>query len=177
MLTVDFQRLALEPGHLVLDMGAGAGRHAFASFRRGARVVALDRDRAELKDVSGLLRAMSDAGEGPPDGLSSVVNGDGTGLPFPDATFDRIVCSEVLEHIPDDGAALAELHRVLRPGGVLAVTVPARFPEKVCWRLSSEYHAPHVAGGKGVLYELTGRIGLLEAGLLANDEEGLQPGV
>ena len=42
MLTVDFTRLGLAPGDLVLDMGAGAGRHAFEAYRRGAHIVALD---------------------------------------------------------------------------------------------------------------------------------------
>jgi SAM-dependent methyltransferase len=147
VLTVDYRRLDLEPGHVLLDMGAGAGRHAFESFRRGARVIALDYDAAELKDVAGLFAAMSASGEVPEDARAAVVNGDGTGLPFPEASFDRIVCSEVLEHIPDLDAAIAELHRVLKPGGIMAVTVPTWFPEKVCWALSEEYHAPFVPGG------------------------------
>jgi hypothetical protein len=41
---------------------------------------------------------------------------------------------------------------VLAPGGVLAVTVPAEWPERVCWRLSEEYHAPFVAGGHVRIY-------------------------
>ncbi len=147
MLTVDYDRLELSAGHLVLDMGAGAGRHAFEAFRRGARVVALDYSAADLKDVAALFTAMADAGEGPAHGTAVCVNGDGTGLPFPDSTFDRIICSEVMEHIPDDVAALAEVHRVLKPRGRVAVTVPTWFPERVCWALNAEYHAPFVAGG------------------------------
>ena len=50
--------------------------------------------------------------------------GDALSLPFPDATFDRVICSEVLEHIPDDRGAMREILRVLRPGGTAAVTVP-----------------------------------------------------
>ena len=80
------------------------------------------------------------------------VNGDATRLPFPDGTFDRVIASEVLEHIPDDGAAFAELARVLRPGGTLAVTVPAWLPERICWALSDEYHAPFVEGGHVRIY-------------------------
>lgn len=52
------------------------------------------------------------------------VLGDLTRLPFPDAAFDLVVCYHVLEHVPDDGAALAELHRVTQPGGALLVQVP-----------------------------------------------------
>ena len=147
MLTVDFARLGLQPGDLVLDMGAGAGRHAFEVFRRGANIVALDYSLADLKDVSGLFAAMVEAGEVPTDTSASTVNGDGTRLPFADDTFDRIVCSEVMEHIPDDAAAASELARVLKPGGTIAVTVPTWLPEKVCWALSDQYHAPYVEGG------------------------------
>lgn len=49
---------------------------------------------------------------------------DALALPFPDASFDAIICSETLEHIPDDRGAVAEIHRVLRPGGLLFLTVP-----------------------------------------------------
>ena len=53
----------------------------------------------------------------------------------------------MLEHIPDDDGRSRELHRVLKPGGTMAATVPTWFPEKVCWALSDEYHAPFVPGG------------------------------
>src|SRR5262249_17842439 len=82
-------------------------------------------------------------------------------LPFADRTFDRVIASEVLEHIPDDQAALDELARVLRPGGTMAVTVPAWLPEQLCWKLSEEYHAPFVEGGHGRIYrayDVRGRV-------------------
>jgi len=147
VLTVDFDRLDLQPGHVVLDMGAGAGRHAFEVFRRGARIVALDYDAAELKDVLATLAAMIESDEVPRDSHALCVNGDGTRLPFPDNSFDRIICSEVMEHIPDDRAAAAELARVLKPGGIIAVTVPTWFPEKICWAINDEYRAPKAVGG------------------------------
>jgi SAM-dependent methyltransferase len=147
MLTVDFDRLRLQPGQLVLDMGAGAGRHAFEAFRRGADIIALDYSLADLKDVASLFSAMAGAGEAPATSHSATVNGDGTRLPFPDHTFDVIICSEVMEHIPDDAAAAAELARVLKPGGTLAVTVPTWLPERICWAINHEYHAPYAQGG------------------------------
>lgn len=169
MLTVDYDELGLRPGELVLDLGAGAGRHSFECFRRGADVVALDYDFGELGEVRKLFWAMKEAGEGPDEGCGAALNGDALRLPFPDDTFDRIICSEVFEHIPDDRGAMAELARVLRPGGILAATVPAWLPEKICWALSAEYHAPLAAGGHVRIYTE----GLLRHRL---GDAGLEPG-
>jgi SAM-dependent methyltransferase len=170
MLTVDFDRLGLKPGDRILDMGAGAGRHAFEVYRRGAEIVALDYSLADLKDVSGLFAAMESAGEVPKGAAAATVNGDGTRLPFADDTFDHIICSEVMEHIPDDAAAAAELARVLKPGGTLAVTVPTWMPEKVCWALSDEYHAPFVPGGHVRIFtEASLRTRFRDAGLQPGD--------
>ena len=154
MLTVRFDRLGVRPGDLLLDMGCGAGRHAFESYRRGARVVAFDYSAAELKDVGGLFSAMREAGEAgtAPGSLAATTNGDALALPFADGTFDRIIASEVLEHVTDDQQALHEVFRVLKPGGTLAATVPAWLPEQVCWALSEEYHAPFVEGGHVRIY-------------------------
>ena len=152
MLTVDYDTLGVRPGDLLLDLGCGFGRHAFAGFRRGARVVACDMALPELEQVRGLFGAMVTAGEASPDNLGVGVNGDATRLPFADATFDKIIASEVMEHIPDDVGALDELVRVLKPGGILAVTVPAWLPETVCWALADEYHAPTAVGGHVRIY-------------------------
>jgi len=56
------------------------------------------------------------------------VHGDPTGLPFPDASFDRVVCLDILDRIRDDDFALAELARVVRPGGLLVLRVPQAGP-------------------------------------------------
>jgi len=152
LLTVDYDRLGLRAGELLLDLGCGFGRHAFEGLRRGARVVACDMAVPELQQVRNLFEAMVLAGEAPADGMAVTVNGDATRLPFPDGTFDRVIASEVMEHIPDDAAALDELVRVLRPGGVIAITIPAWLPEKVCWMLSDEYYAPKAVGGHVRIY-------------------------
>lgn len=155
MLTVRYDRLGVRPGDRVLDLGCGFGRHAFESLRRGARVVACDMSLGELKDVTGMFAAIGEeeAATLPAAAWGAATNGDATRLPFADGTFDRVIASEVLEHVPDDEAAFAELARVLRPGGTIAVTVPAWLAERVCWALSEEYHAPFVEGGHVRIYK------------------------
>ena len=140
MLTVDYDRLGVASGDLLLDLGCGFGRHAFEAARRGAAVVALDAGPEEVAEVRATIGAMKEAGELPPEHPATAVQGDALALPFPDGTFDRVIASEVLEHIPDDTAAIRELARVLRPGGTMAVTVPRCVPEAINWALSDEYH-------------------------------------
>jgi SAM-dependent methyltransferase len=156
MLTVDFDRLGLEPGDRAIDMGCGAGRHAFEMYRRGADVVAFDQDADELAGVLELFGAMKEAGEVPEGAEADIKQGDALALPFADGEFDRVVAAEVLEHIPDDDRAIAELVRVLRPGGTMAVTVPRWLPEKVCWALSDAYH--EVEGGHVRIYTHKGLV-------------------
>jgi SAM-dependent methyltransferase len=150
LLTVDYNRLQIAPGDRVLDVGCGNGRHAYEAYRRGARIVAFDLDRQELAAVSGMCGAMRAEGEAPPAAGSAAVSGDATRLPFADGSFDRVIAAEVFEHILDDQRAMNEVARVLRPGGVLAVTVPAWLPERICWGLSREYH--EVPGGHVRIY-------------------------
>lgn len=169
MLTADYDRLGLRSGDLVLDLGCGFGRHAYEALRRGASVVACDLGVDELRQVRAIAGVMHDAGHvGPTEvGVGTVVletaNGDAQRLPFADGAFDRVIASEVMEHIDDDDTAMAELTRVLRPGGTIAVTVPSLFPEKVCWSLSEDYHAPKVAGGHVRIYRRQQVIAMLRA--------------
>jgi SAM-dependent methyltransferase len=158
MLTIRFERLTdlgLRPGGLVLDAGAGFGRHAFECARRGYRVVALDRAADEVGTTRATFAAMADADEIRPGTFVATLRGDATALPFRDHAFDAVITSEVLEHVPDDTGALAEVHRVLRPGGILAATVPTWLPEKISWMLSDDYHAPAAVGGHVRIYSAT----------------------
>ena len=151
MLTANYDQLGLANGDKVLDLGCGFGRHAFEAARRGAHVVALDAGRDEVDGVAATFAAMLEAGELRTSDLhTACVQGDALHLPFPDATFDRVICSEVLEHIPGDLEAMSELARVLRPGGTMAITVPRFLPELVNWALSDEYH--NVPGGHIRIY-------------------------
>ena len=168
MLTVDFDRFPIHPGEQVLDLGCGFGRHAFEAYRRGAHVVAVDRSTEEVEQVTSMFRAMAQTGEAPAGTLARAVRADLLALPFPDASFDVVMASEVLEHIPADEIAMAEIARVVRPGGRVAVTVPRFWPERVCWALSNEYH--DVAGGHvriyrgDVLADRLSRAGLVPTG-------------
>ena len=147
---MDFRRFPVGPGNRLLDLGCGAGRHAFEAYRRGADVVAFDADHGELCQVSAMTAAMAATGEVPPAARGRSVGGDATAMPFGDGAFDRVIAAEVLEHVPADHRALAEIARVLRPGGMLAVTVPAWLPERICWRLSDDYH--NTPGGHVRIY-------------------------
>ena len=151
MLTANYDILGLRSGDRILDLGCGFGRHAYEAARRGAHVIALDAGEDEVNGVAGTFAAMVEQGE-----LSSettkvgVVQGDALHLPFADGTFDRVLCSEVLEHIPNDIGAMTELARVLRPGGTMAITIPRFGPELINWALSDEYHM--VPGGHVRIY-------------------------
>ena len=110
MLTVDFARLGIQPGTRLLDLGCGAGRHAFEAARRGARVVALDMDRKELEQVTAIAAAMARGRRDPGRRRRIPASaGDATAMPFPDGSFDIVIAAEVMEHIPADQAAMNEV--------------------------------------------------------------------
>lgn len=166
MLTVDLDRL-LEPGDSVLDVGCGEGRHAHASALEPVEVVGLDLDRDRLRAaVDGFDASVADVAQTRP----AFLRGDATALPFPDGAFDVVVCSEVLEHLPDYRSAVAELERVLAPDGTLSVSVPRAGPERVCWALSEAYHS--VEGGHVRIFDGGDLRAAIEAtGLACTDVE------
>jgi ubiquinone/menaquinone biosynthesis C-methylase UbiE len=136
MVTVDFHELKLKPGSLILDAGCGSGRHLRALAKLpNLKIIGIDRNQADLNVALASLKNMSDA-------LSDnyqVACADINKLPFETVFFDCVICSEVLEHIPQHEEALKELVRVLKPQGSLVISVPRYFPERICWFISRAY--------------------------------------
>ena len=139
MQTVDFSHFPLEAGDKVLDLGCGEGRHVISAYIEGdVHSVGVDLSLDDLRTTLDKFADFDEPGNAAKSfGLSSA---NALQLPFADDTFDKVICSEVLEHIPDYEGALAEIQRVLKPGGLFCASVPRRWPEQLCWALSEEYH-------------------------------------
>ncbi len=107
---------ALKPGSRVLD--AGAGEQRFKRYLTHTRYVAQDFAQYDGKgDARGLQTGSWDQSK-----LDIVC--DITSIPEPDGSFDAVVCTEVLEHLPDPIAAIREFSRLVAPGGTLITTAP-----------------------------------------------------
>lgn len=140
MLTVDCNLLGIKDGERVLDVGCGEGRHSWEVCRRNdCLVCALDMGEESMVKAGHVLRLMDAHGESR--SRWALLRGDAMRLPFRDACFDRVICSEVLEHLPDDEKGVRELARVLKDDGVLAISVPTYLTESIYWRLSRDYHS------------------------------------
>ena len=139
MLTVNYDILGIRDGDMVLDVGCGEGRHSiYACQLAQCTVCALDIEQKNAIKTKFFLSAMDDDGRNRSQWLS--LRGNAMYMPFPDACFDKVICSEVLEHIPDDRQAVNEFRRILKNNGVLAVSVPSYFSEAIYWTISRQYH-------------------------------------
>lgn len=142
MLTMRLEDMDLQPGMRVLDLGCGRGRHLHALYwnETPLDIVGVDLSHEEAKAaLDGFAELPAPHPQSP---LRSAVlsAGDAARLPFESNSFDRVLCSEVLEHVPDPDAVLAEIARIVKPGGIFAVSVPRYWPEAICWKLSTGYH-------------------------------------
>jgi len=143
--TIDFKRLDLKAGEKILDLGCGEGRHAISAYLLApVEVFGVDLSAGDLATAQERLQEFEHA----PRSTShhcTFIRASGLKLPFADNSFDKVICAEVLEHIPNYQAMLLEVRRVLKPGGIFAASVPRFFPEWICWKLSDAYH--EVEGG------------------------------
>ena len=140
MNTVDFNQLGIKEGELILDAGCGVGRHSWDLVKGNHRVVSIDLDAEALAKNYKFMKYLDALGQ--TRGTYCVMQGNVQSLPFPDSTFDRVICSEVLEHVDDYFEAMAELVRVLKPGGTIGVSVPTWITEVFYWRLDKNYSHP-----------------------------------
>ncbi len=127
----------------VIDLGCGTGRHVLELSKTPANIIGADISRDDIRSGRYLLEIMRRRGE-----VRARVHWlqtAGERLPFKDAAFDRVICTETLEHVDDDAVLARELVRVLKPGGILAVSVPDQYSENVFWKLSTNYRT-HVGG-------------------------------
>lgn len=136
METIDFDLFKIEPGEIMLDVGCGDGRHSLSKKICGATIVSLDIDDERLSELKYKIGGRSVNYDG---NSIHVLRGDALHLPLPDKSIDKVVCSEVLEHIPKVKDCIKETKRVLKPRGKLAVSVPARFSEILYDYLAEEY--------------------------------------
>jgi len=129
-LSINPELLPHGPQARVVDVGCGDGRHILEAARRGCFAVGVDYDPGELRKARARLRGQR----------VDLVAADASRLPFRDGAFDAAICTETLEHLPDDAGAMREIARTLVGGGVLLGAVPSHFTELVYWRLSRGYH-------------------------------------
>tara|TARA_B100001964_G_C14233286_1_gene601140 strand:- start:1679 stop:2410 length:732 start_codon:yes stop_codon:yes gene_type:complete len=158
--TINFDHLRLRDNDRILDLGCGEGRHAITAYmEKNVESVGID---LSLKDLQTTKERFAEFEEPEKTEKSLVMSiANGSQLPFGEHSFDKVICSEVLEHIPDYRAVLTEINRILKPEGIFAASVPRFFPEWICWQLSDEYHA-----------EEGGHIRIFNAGDLRRDIEG-----
>ena len=116
--------LGLTKSDEFLDVGCGEGYYTVALARVAHRTTAADVS-------SSVLRLMGRLSDCDPDRVQRVVT-DVERLPFAGGRFDKALCSHMLEHVLDDRAVVAEIHRVMKPGGVAVFAIPLKYTAQYC---------------------------------------------
>ena len=158
MLTFNLTKYELNESGTMLDVGCGEGRHIFGIMQEHPEMkcIGLDMDNDSLhKAEEGYeyFKSISNVG-------AEFLKGSAYSLPFLDNSLDLIVCSEVLEHLHQYNDAVKEIHRVLKPGGKFYASVPASWPEKICWALSKDYQ--NQPGGHLRIFNQSGLVSEIE---------------
>ncbi len=141
--SIDPALLDIGPADRVIDLGCGTGRHVLELSKIPADIIGADISRTDIRAGRYLLEIMRRRDE-----VKARVHWlqtAGERLPFKDGAFDRVICTETLEHVDDEHVLARELARVLKPGGILAISVPDEYSEKVFWKLSKNYRT-HAGG-------------------------------
>ena len=139
MITVEPDLLGVKDGDITLDAGCGNGRHSWEVYSKNhTSIIAFDIDAVCVKKNMYLLASLKTKEE--IEGSYHLLMADVTKLPFKAGSFDKVICSEVLEHIPEDNIAVEELVRVLSKDGAIGISVPHYLAESICWKLSGEYY-------------------------------------
>jgi len=160
VITVDFQKLDIAAGNIILDVGCGTGRHTCGALKyTDVTVLGVDVHLNELIESRKKLELQAVMGQ--VCGKWEICVADICRLPFEPNRFDAVICSEVLEHIPEHRQAISEIVRVLKPGKKLALSVPRYLPERVCWFLSKKYRT--APGGHVRIYRQKELIALMES--------------
>jgi SAM-dependent methyltransferase len=138
MQTIRFDRLNITEGSSVLDMGCGEGRHTIGLFvDKKVNAFGFDLSLGDLNIARSRLDDFPVQNNEESTCIFGVSNINH--MPFLDGVYDSVICSEVLEHVPSPEESIKELIRVLKPGGILALSVPRFLPEWICWQLSEGY--------------------------------------
>jgi SAM-dependent methyltransferase len=150
MHTIKYPHLAPANNQTWLDLGCGEGRHCIGAcdLKSPITVIGVDLSLNDLARAKNKWQETNDFHKQlnlPELQTSHWLNGNGAQLPFSDHSFDVVICSEVLEHIHDYLSVMKEIRRVLKPNGKLAISIPKRWPEWICWQLAEEY--AQVEGG------------------------------
>ncbi|MEX2245379.1 MAG: class I SAM-dependent methyltransferase [Dehalococcoidia bacterium] len=141
--SVDPRLLDIAATDNVVDIGCGTGRHVLELAKAPANIIGADISSEDLLKGRYLIEIMRRRRE--VQARVHWMQAAGEHLPFADGAFDRVICTETLEHVEDDALLARELVRVLKPGGILAISVPDEYSERLFWKLSVNYRT-HVGG-------------------------------
>jgi len=135
--TFNFNLLNLKKIKKVIDVGCGNGRHLKSlGFKlTDSEIIGIDQSVPEITKLNKEFNeSVCKNGN-----AYKFITGDIREMDVPDNSQDLVVCSEVLEHVPNFEAVLEECYRILKPGSVMLVSVPSYFPESLCWKYSKKY--------------------------------------
>ena len=137
METFNFKHINLKKVKNMVDVGCGNGRHLKSlGFKLNeAKIIGIDQSFDEINS----LKREFDNHICKNQNNYIFLNEDVRYIALPNNSQDLVICSEVLEHVPNFEKVLKECHRILKPGAVLLISVPTYFPESLCWKCSKKY--------------------------------------